>query len=193
MFCERWASSGQGKKNPFLSRVAVLTWALRSRILIFAILESHKLKGWCGYPWPCCPELCRWWCVGLQPEQATRGSFLQQPRVGARPPNLHAFVRFACVKQELQENPSCCWTLRVCSLVFGSGLIEWSHGKGHGSALANAGVFQWQKETKEKPVLLSVSPESCVLARKRLFGCVACTRCAGGGKVRNKNCINWLY
>lgn len=122
----------RGEKNPFLSRVAVLTWALRSRILIFAILESHKLKGWWGYPWPCCPELCRWWCVGLQPEQATRGSFLQQPRVGARPPNSHALVRFACVKHELQENPSCCWTLRVCSLVFwvwSNRMIPWKRSR----------------------------------------------------------------
>lgn len=66
---ERWASPAQTKVC-FWAVLQFDIWTLRSIILIFAILEARKPKGWRGYAWPCCPKLCHRWCVGLQPGPA---------------------------------------------------------------------------------------------------------------------------
>lgn len=148
MFCERWALSAQGK-NSFLSCVAVLTWALRSSILIYAILESHKLKGWGweGTPDPVVQSCVTddVWACSLSSD--SRGSAFYSSLVLA----LGLRIRKR-LSDSLAWNKGwiCGWTPRVCNLVLGSRLMERSRGKCHGSALATAGVLAVIPVAKKK-------------------------------------------
>lgn len=143
MFCKRWAWSAQAKQSIFEPSCSI-DMSFKVQQIDFYDFRVSKISKRVvgGIPDPfvlsCVTDNA--WACSLSSD--SHGSaFLRQTRVGAQPPNSHTFVRFAGVKQGLQENPTCCWTLRACSLVGRSHLMERSCGKGHGSALVNPGVL----------------------------------------------------